>query len=157
MIKLTKRTAFLFGSVIVLLLSAIVLLTLPFMPNITMEHGAEMHSTEYNKEIVAEEHEGIRHLLAEGRYKCCMKEPCFRCFSKSANHDKDLVCDCLVDVYNGKHPCGECIGEILEGEGNPLMAEYFATAIAEKFGVQHLVTLKQIITEKYDMSINRQI
>lgn len=99
----------------------------------------------------------IKSLLAQGKYKCCMKKPCFRCFSKAGNQDKELVCDCLEDVMNSKHPCGECMGEILEGEGNPLIAEYFASSMAEKLGEQHLGTLKQIITEKYDILIDEQI
>jgi len=134
------------------------------MPNMDMkmgmehgEHSEDSHSAERNKEIVAEEYNGIKNLLAEGKYKCCMKEPCFRCFSKAKNHDKELVCDCLEDVMNGKHPCGECIGEILEGEGNPLISEYFASSIAEELGQQHLGTLKQIISEKYDMPIEKQL
>lgn len=120
-------------------------------------HNRQVSVNQYNQEIVTEKNEGIMNLLAEGRYKCCMKEPCFRCFSKPGAHDKELVCDCMIDIYNGKHPCGECIGEILEGEGNPLMAEYFATAIAEKLGEQHLTMLKQIISEKYGIPAGEQI
>jgi len=55
------------------------------------------------------------------------------------------------------HPCGECIGEILEGHGNPYLAEYFAAAIAEEVGEQHLEILKQIISEEYDISIEDHV
>jgi hypothetical protein len=90
-------------------------------------------------------------LIAAGKYKCCLAKPCSECFSDPEHQDRDLVCDCLVDIMNGKHPCGECIGEILEGHGNPLIAEYFATAIAEKVGEQHLPTLKKIVAEQYSL------
>lgn len=147
-----------FGVVIILSIIAVATIFLVGMKNgADLGHDSQKFSIEYNKEVVREKDEAIKNLLAEGRYKCCMKEPCFRCFSKSGNLEKELVCDCLVDVMNGKHPCGECIGEILEGEGNPLIAEYFATAITEKFGEQHLETVKQIIAEKYDMLVDKQI
>ncbi len=157
MIALSKKNIFLLGGVTAILISAVVLFTLPFMPSMSISHNEEMYSTEYNKQVVIEKNGGIEKLLADGRYKCCMKEPCFRCFSKPGAQDKELVCDCMVDVYNGKHPCGECIGEILEGEGNPLMTEYFATSIAEELGEQHLATLRQIIFEKYNIPVEKQL
>ncbi len=157
MITLTKKSALLLGTVTVILISAVVLFTIPFMWGMNMSHSEEMYGAEYNRQVVSEKNSGIEKLLADGRYKCCMKEPCFRCFSKPGNQDKELVCDCMVDVYNGKHPCGECIGEILEGAGNPLMAEYFATSIAEELGEQHLNTLRQIISEKYNLPIEKQL
>jgi hypothetical protein len=49
------------------------------------------------------------------------------------------------------------MGEILEGHGNRFIAKYFATAIAEEVGTQHLDTIKQIISEKYDVSVEEQI
>jgi hypothetical protein len=128
------------------------------MPNtMMMNHNAEKHSGDYNKEVVFEQHEGIKNLLAQGRYKCCLEKPCSYCFSKTEHHDEELVCDCLVEVMNGEAPCGECIGEILEGEGNPLIAEYFATSIADKLGQQYIGTLKQIIAEKYNMPVSKQL
>ncbi len=152
------NTLLLVGLIASVLIAVLILGIGGWMPGMQqMNHSGQMSVNQYNKEIVAEKNEGIRNLLAEGRYKCCMKEPCFRCFSKPGAHDKELVCDCMIDIYNGKHPCGECIGEILEGEGNPLMAEYFATAIAEKLGEQHLAMLKQIISEKYGIPAEQQI
>ena len=54
---------------------------------------------------------------------------------------------------NGKHPCGECIGEIMEGKGNALIAEYFATAIAEEVGVDIKKHNKHLPERnKYDFS-----
>lgn len=40
--------------------------------------------------------------------------------------------------------------------GEPELAPYFATAIAEEVGEQHLDTLKQIISEKYGISAEEQ-
>ena len=121
------------------------------------KRNAAKYNTEYNKEIIAEQDKGIKNLLATGRYKCCLTKPCSYCFSDPDHQDKELVCDCLEDIINGKHPCGECIGEILEGNGNPLISEYFATAIAEEVGSDYLPTLKQIIADKYGVSIDQQL
>lgn len=89
------------------------------------------------------------------KYRCCLEKPCVYCIEKTPGHGEGSTCDCLKDIVNGVHPCGECIGEILEGHGNPLLAEYFATAIAEKTG--HIDTIKEIISEKYDISIEEQV
>jgi hypothetical protein len=119
--------------------------------DVQMNHQSEHGSTEYYQEVAAETEAGTTALIAAGKYKCCLAKPCSECFSDPEHQDRDLVCDCLVDIMNSKHPCGECIGEILEGHGNPLIAEYFATAIAEKVGEQHLPTLKKIVAEQYSL------
>ncbi|MBC8495307.1 hypothetical protein H8D36_04090 [archaeon] len=94
----------------------------------------------------------MRHeLITDGNYKCCLETSCTYCLAKHGE------CDCLEDIYNGKHPCGECIGEILEGHGNIFVAKYFATAIAEKVGENHLDSLKQIISEKYNITVEEQV
>ncbi len=152
----TKRSV-IFAAMALVLIGGVVFSTVLFMPSSEMNHRAEKHSTEHNKEIITEMDGGIKNLLADGRYKCCMLKPCSRCFSNPDNHDKELVCDCLVDIMNGKHPCGECIGEILEGNGNPLISEYFAIAIAEKVGESHLLSLKKIVADKYDMPVGQQL
>lgn len=85
-------------------------------------------------------------LIAEGKYRCCLKKPCLYCLEHGE-------CDCLDRVVNGKAPCGECLGGILEGEGNPFLVQYFASAAAAELGEQHLGTLKNIISEKYNMKI----
>tara|TARA_Y100000294_G_C8522459_1_gene323464 strand:- start:219 stop:662 length:444 start_codon:yes stop_codon:yes gene_type:complete len=92
--------------------------------------------------------------LHNHNYRCCLEKPCTYCIEKTPGHGEGSVCDCLSDLMNGVHPCGECIGEILEGHGNPYLAEYFARAIAEKTG--HLDAIKEIISEKYDISIEEQ-
>lgn len=125
--------------------------------DMSMKHSAMKNTTEYNKEVGTEIEEGIANLIAEGRYKCCLEKPCSYCFAKQDKHDKELVCDCLEDIMNGKHPCGECIGEILEGEGHPLIAEYFATSLAEEIGEGYLEILQTIMFEKYGMPVTQQL
>ena len=70
----------------------------------------------------------------------------------SAQTHKPLL---VIGTPKGKHPCGECIGEILEGHGNPLISEYFARAIAEKTGQEDAI--KRIIAEKYNMPVEEQV
>ena len=110
----------------------------------------EKNSIDSNEEISAKLNSGRKKLLAEGNYRCCLNKPCSYCF-------KEGECDCLDKIMNGKHPCGECIGEILEGEGNPLLSEYFATAIADELGKKYTPTIKQIIADKYNMPIEKQL
>lgn len=83
------------------------------------------------------------------KYRCCLEKPCASCLSLTPWHGEGAECDCLSDIVNGVHPCGECVGGILAGRGNPYLVEYFAEAIAEKVGEEHLSTLKKIIEEKY--------
>lgn len=101
------------------------------------------------KEDIQKEH------LMNGDFKCCLDKPCTYCIEKSPGHGEDATCSCLEDIMEGKHPCGECIGEILEGHGNPLLSEYFARAIAEKTGQEEAI--KRIIAEKYNMPIEEQV
>ncbi len=86
-------------------------------------------------------------MLSNGMYRCCLEKPCTYCIEKTPGHGEDAECSCLEDLVNGVHPCGECIGEILEGHGNPYLKEYFAEAIAEKTG--ELEAIERIIEEKY--------
>ena len=95
-------------------------------------------------------------LLDDREYKCCLEKPCTYCIEKTPGHGEGASCNCLKDVVEGVHPCGECIGEILEGHGNPNLAKYFANAIAEKVGDGHMQTLKKIIEEKYDVALDEQ-
>lgn len=96
-------------------------------------------------------------LMPHGKYRCCLEKPCVYCIEKTPGHAEGAICNCLEDVVTGVHPCGECIGEILEGHGNPHLAQYFATAIAEKVGMHHVDVIKQMISEKYDISIEEQL
>lgn len=90
-------------------------------------------------------------LISHGKYKCCIEKPCNYCLIKYQE------CDCMDEVVNGESPCGECIGEILEGEGNPYLAEYFARSIAKEIGSKYLEMLKQIIFEKYGKPVEEQL
>lgn len=99
----------------------------------------------------------IGEMIADEKYKCCLEKPCVYCIEKSPGHGEGATCNCLEDVVNGVHPCGECIGEILEGHGNRFLAKYFAKAISEEVGEEHLETIKQIVSHKYDISIEEQI
>lgn len=88
-------------------------------------------------------------LMVEGKYDCCLENPCWYCIQKTPGHGEGAECRCRQDILNGVHPCGECIGEILEGHGLPELKPYYAKAIAEKVGVQHLKHLEEIIDTMY--------
>jgi hypothetical protein len=88
-------------------------------------------------------------LLPDGKYRCCLEKPCTYCIEKTPGHGDGATCDCLGDIVNGVHPCGECIGEIMEGHGNPYLKEYFAPAIAEKVGMEYLEELQNMIDDMY--------
>lgn len=96
-------------------------------------------------------------LRPQVKYRCCLENPCMTCIEKTPGHGEGASCDCMKDIMEGRHPCGECIGGILEGHGNPYLAEYFATAIAEKVGEEHLPTLRKIISEKYSIAVEKQV
>ena len=137
--KLDRSKIFLISSMIILI--AIVILS----TNIVLPHSME----ERRNSFVLQK-EGMQHdLMEKGMYRCCLEKPCTYCIEKTPGHGEGAACNCLEDVVNGVHPCGECIGEILEGHGNPYLEEYFAEAIAEEVGMQHLDTIEQIIEEKY--------
>lgn len=106
--------------------------------------------------FIQDKNEIMGTMLAMGKYSCCLEKPCTYCIEKSPGHGTGAACDCLSDVMNGRHPCGECIGEILEGHGNAFLAPYFALAIAEKVGMNHIDSLRQIIFEKYGTPPEKQ-
>lgn len=94
--------------------------------------------------------DNIRGKLAmEGKYDCCLKEPCWYCIQKTPKHGEGAECTCRQDVLRGKHPCGECIGEILEGHGLRELKPYYAKALAEEVGSQHEAHLQEIIDNLY--------
>ena len=99
--------------------------------------------------IASEQKAAIHQLIKEGKYRCCIENPCSYCFLNSTPEEDGTVCDCLDEIINGEHPCGECMGEILEGNGNKYLSEYFPAAIADEVGGQYLDTLKNIINDKY--------
>lgn len=148
------HTAIVFGIVLLVAISAITGYILAGMHEMDMDgENMDMHRESFieQKEIM------IEFMLGHGNYKCCLEQPCTYCIEKSPGHGEGATCLCLEDVVNGVHPCGECIGEILEGHGNPFLSEYFARAIAEKVGEDHIDTLRQIIFEKYEMPVDEQL
>jgi len=115
------------------------------------------HSQEEQRETFISLKSSIQDsLLPDGKYRCCLEKPCTYCIEKTTGHGEGATCDCLSDIVNGKHPCGECIGEILEGHGNKYLSKYFAQAIADEVGKEHLPTLQQIIFEKYGTPVEEQ-
>ncbi len=97
----------------------------------------------------------IASLIDADRYKCCLEEPCGYCLFKNKGQD-GLVCDCLKDVMEGEAPCGECVGEILEGEGNPLLAAYFSKALIEEFGEANRQLIDSLVNQRYPNHIKTQ-
>ena len=126
-------------------------------PAVHNEHFSHLQMDEMREEFVSEKEQMIGEMMAHGNYKCCLEKPCVYCIEKTPGHGEGATCSCLEDVVNGRHPCGECIGEILEGHGNRFLAKYFASAIAEEVGEDHIDTLKEIISNKYDISVEEQI
>ncbi|MBD3311121.1 MAG: hypothetical protein GF349_01325 [Candidatus Magasanikbacteria bacterium] len=98
----------------------------------------------------------ISKLIVQGDYACCLEKPCTYCIEKTPKHGEGPTCSCLDDVMNGRHPCGECIGEILEGHGNKYISRYFATSIAEEVGMKHIGTIREIIESKYGIPVEEQ-
>lgn len=88
-------------------------------------------------------------LVKKGKYDCCLENPCWYCIQKTPGHGEGAECTCRQDILNGKHPCGECIGEILEGHGLPELKPYFAKAIANEVGGEHERHLQEIIDDLY--------
>lgn len=128
-----------------------VLTTFPQMHDMPMDTEESRVNFISLKESIQE---GMR---SQHKYKCCLEKPCAYCIEKTPGHGESAECDCLSDIMNGVHPCGECIGEILEGHGNKFLSKYFAKAIAEEVGEQHIGTIKEIVHEKYGISVEDQI
>ncbi len=180
-----KKDLFVFKKniLIVLIVSVIIAFafgaTMPFIQNILFSNDnpnvlfmSEMNSMDINEKTSAfiylksniqeEMRSGVIGVWGEGivegtTYRCCLQKACTYCIEKSPKHGEGASCDCLADILNGVHPCGECIGEILEGNGNQMIAKYFATSIAEEVGKNHLNELQIIIQEKYGVLIEEQI
>ncbi len=106
-------------------------------------------------EFTSMKNEMQQDMMMDGKYRCCLQKPCTYCLEKTPGHGIVPTCDCLADIVNGKHPCGECIGEILEGHGNPYLVDYFAVAIAEETG--EIEAIQRIINEKYGLSTEESL
>jgi len=109
----------------------------------------EMNMETARTSFISQRDKIVGNLMAHGDYRCCLMKPCTYCIEKTPGHGEGATCDCLADIVDGKHPCGECIGEILEGHGNPYLSEYFPEAIADELGQDHLDEIRKIIEEKY--------
>lgn len=88
-------------------------------------------------------------MAKQGKYNCCVEKPCTYCIEKTPGHGEGAACDCMNDILAGRHPCGECIGEILEGKGEKKLVPFFAKAIAHKVGEEHEGHLQEIIDDMY--------
>jgi len=117
----------------------------------------EMGMDEMRDDFILKKTNIQKEMLSKGQYRCCLEKACTYCIEKTPKHGEGASCSCLEDVVEGRHPCGECIGEILEGHGNRFLAKYFAKSIAEEVGEENISSLKQIISQKYDISIEEQI
>ena len=134
------------------------LLVYPYAFRDRMMHDhSNMHVSEHRDELISHKVAIQNNLISSGDYACCLAQPCTYCIEKTPGHGEGASCSCLDDVVNGLHPCGECIGEIMEGHGNPFLAKYFAKAIAEEVGEQHIDTLREIIEDKYELPVAEQI
>ena len=140
------------GSVIFVLVLSNILLFF-YLPSL---NHSTMDMEEKRDHFVSLKNNMQLELVEDREYKCCLMKPCTYCIEKTPGHGEGASCNCLKDIVEGVHPCGECIGEILEGHGNPNLAKYFANAIAEKVGEEHIQTLKEIIEEKYDVPTDEQ-
>jgi len=140
------------GSVIFVLVLSNILLFF-YLPSL---NHSTMDMEEKRDHFVSLKNNMQLELVEDREYKCCLMKPCTYCIEKTPGHGEGASCNCLKDIVEGVHPCGECIGEILEGHGNPNLAKYFANAIAEKVGEEHIQTLKEIIEKKYDVPLDEQ-
>ncbi len=118
---------------------------------------AEKSIDEKRLEFISEKNAIIAEMQEKGMYRCCLEKSCMYCIEKTPGHGEGAACTCAQDILDGKHPCGECIGEIMEGHGEIELAPYFAKAIAHKVGEQHLDHLKSIIADMYEISVEDQV
>ncbi len=90
------------------------------------EYGFALKATEEKVERLEQWNKEVKlQLIKEGKYRCCLKEPCSYCLEHGE-------CDCLDSVMEGNPPCGECLGELIEGEGNPYLdKELIRSAISK--------------------------
>jgi hypothetical protein len=121
------------------------------------QHFEDLETTEQRDELLSHKDFLRRNLLSQGQYQCCLEKPCTYCLEKTPKHGEGASCTCLSDIMNGVHPCGECIGEILEGHGNKFLSKYFAKSIAEEVGVEYTDTIKEIIASKYNITVEEQL
>ena len=121
------------------------------------QHFDSMDMDMKREAFIAQKTAIISELKEQSEYRCCLEKPCMYCIEKHPGHGEGASCHCLKDVMEGVHPCGECIGEAMEGHANKYIAEYFPKAIAEKVGMQHKPALDKIFSDMYDIPVDEMI
>ena len=76
----------------------------------SITQGPKAETTVEN--VKAEIQELKMKLAPEGKYACCIDEPCNYCLL----HEGE--CDCAKDLQKGKHVCIECYAGWQQGKGN---------------------------------------
>ncbi len=112
---------------------------------------------EMREDFIEMKDDMISEMIHDGDYACCLETPCTYCIEKTPGHGEGATCNCLEDVVEGRHPCGECIGEIMEGHGNGFLSKFFARSIAEEMGEQYHEVLKEMMFDKYSVSVEDQL
>jgi len=88
-------------------------------------------------------------LIPRHGYRCCLDTPCMSCIEEAGAHGHGATCDCLSDIVNGAPPCGECVGGILAGRGNPYLVEFYPGVVSGIIGQEYLPALKSFFAEMY--------
>lgn len=147
------------ASLLGILIILIVLIMSPWsMLSVNNMHGSNNHNKTLAQEMEHHQKNIITENRNQGDYACCLEKPCTYCISKtSPKHGEGTSCSCLNDIMNGKHPCGECMGEIMEGHGNKYLSKYFANSIADEMGEQYLPVLKEMMSDKYKIAPEEQL
>jgi len=140
-----------------LLIGMFLVSAMPMSHEKSHKHFMGMSMDEKREEFILEKNDIHKEMMNQGDYSCCLENACTYCIEKTPGHGEGAECHCLEDIMNGEHPCGECIGEIMEGHGNPYLAKYFAKAIAEEMGEHHTDHLKEMMAEKYDIPVEEQV
>ena len=109
------------------------------------EHLWTMSSEERHAHLMEVKDQIVNEKLSTQQYRCCLKTPCAFCLTATPEGS----CQCLERIMNGEAPCPECVGTILSGGGNPLLAEYFARALAAGLGSGTHAWLKEMMTQNY--------
>jgi len=138
-----QKTFFIFFAGIIV--SLFIVAILPGSQSAANTNG--MNVDEKRESFISLKAEIQKDMLYNRKYKCCLEKPCNTCISLTPWHGEGAECDCLEDLVNGEAPCGECVGGILAGRGNPYLKEYFVAAIAEETG--EVEAIRRIIDEKY--------
>jgi hypothetical protein len=125
-------------------------------PAMALARFGWMSPSAQHHHMVAMRDEMWHEMLPDGDYACCLHKPCSSCAMLDPHHGEGSACTCLDDVMNGRHPCGECVGGIIGGRGNPFLAKYFARSLADGQPGPYYEALKQIVADKYGVAEDEQ-